>query len=329
VRLRAAWLSIVVTLSPAAAADLSQTLDEAVTRLAERVVQAEQADEDRRAQIAEQALSELKQNLLQFGTDQALVQALVPQRGTDDDRELHPLAQLRRQQRRLSRFAEAVAENPAYRADALTPSSAETRARLTVILEEPMFRSTPVEAGPLERARHWLSSRWNKLMRTVSGVLEGNFWLTLSLFGAVVIAALVGLGILLVRTVGTGDDTSELRVFEEPVETSSPELPALFARARAAAGAGREIEALKLILLAATTALRSRGELPRQPGLTDLEGLRILESGESVELRGDFGDLAALHDRGVYGGRGVDDAAIERAMHLSRRIVTRAPETRS
>ena len=103
----------------------------------------------------------------------------------------------------------------------------------------------------------------------------------------------------------------------------------MLARASAEARAGRRIEALKLLVLAATLALRTRGSLPDEPGLTDLEGLRILEQSAPEEMRSDFRELARLHDRGVYGGRTVDDRRVELASRLAGRIVSYTPEAAS
>jgi hypothetical protein len=329
VRLAACWLSIVVAATTTTAGVAPTTFDAARAGLAEKIEAAERAGDPLREELAERALSELREELTRAGVDRPLVQALVPDPDAGHENQLHPLARLRRQERRLSHFVEAVERRDATAEDTATLPVNDARRRVETILAQPMFRGEVAEPGPLQRARHWVHQRWRKLLNLISGVVEANSWLALTLFGVVVLAALAALGVLIVRTLGPRSVvTPEPRILE-PLDPLAVNLPDWLARARAEAEAGRCIEALKLLVLAATHALRSRGTLPDEPGLTDLEGLRILEATAPVELRGDFGDLTALHDRGVYGGQGADGAAVERAMRLARRIIVRAPEVTS
>lgn len=105
-------------------------------------------------------------------------------------------------------------------------------------------------------------------------------------------------------------------------ETSrSASLPDLIALARREAAAGRGLEALRYLVHGVVVSLRFRGLLPDEPGLTDLEGVRLLGESSEDELQRSFRELVELHDRGVYGGRGVPAAAVARAIELARRIV--------
>jgi hypothetical protein len=301
--------------------EISSTLREAAAGLTGRIERIESVDGDEHRQdLADETLTTLGRELRAAGIDEPLVRALVPDPGAaGDEARAHPLGRLRRQQRRLLRFADAVERPPAAGAH-------DARARLEAILAQPMFRKTVAEPGPLERLRYWIYRQFSRIFRFVSSVVAANAWLVVGLFALVFTAAIVAIGVLISRSVRSGRAWSSGEGPGRPEQVSADPLPKLLARARAEAGSGRGVEALRLLVTAATLALRMRGTLPAEPGLTDREGTRILEKSAPAEVGGDFRDLAELHDRGVYGGKGADRAIVDRALELAGRIVAREAE---
>jgi hypothetical protein len=324
VRYLAAGLLLLAGVIPTSGAEeLHSTLREASTGLKGPIERTEGAEDDRREALVDETLSTLRRDLMAAGIDEPLVRALVPgSRAADDESRIHPLARLRRQQRRLQRFADAVEKAPAA-------GRGDARTRLEAILAQPLFRKAVSEPGPLDRLRYW-ASRWlARAFRFMSSAVRANPWLAVGLFTLVVVAAIVAIGVLVSRSLRSGYTTPSREGPGRSELASADPLPTLLARAREAARAGRGVEALKLLATAATLALRARGTLPDEPGLTDREGIRILATTAPAEVRDDFRDLAELHDRGVYGGKGADRSIVERALGLVGRILSRRAETAS
>lgn len=92
-------------------------------------------------------------------------------------------------------------------------------------------------------------------------------------------------------------------------------------RAKVEAAAGRLSPAMRLLEKAAILALRSSGELPERPGLTDLEGIQLLRDRGTPALRSVFERLAGLHDRSIYARRELGAGTVSEATALAEAIV--------
>jgi hypothetical protein len=307
---------LMVASAATAQASPSPVLASEITEwLSARIEQARASTPEEAATTVRETLDELRDRLVETGFDEPLARALTSTTisGPEGEPAPQPARALRHVGARLQRFGEACSGS----APAARPAA---RAALEEILDDPVFVSTPPEATPLQR----LTSRVRKWLGGVFGAMA-------RVAAANTVVVLVVLGILLVAAVAfilsqvvrwsrprkSRDAARRLRV-----ETSrSSSLPDLLALARREAAAGRGLEALRLLVHGVVVSLRFRGLLPDEPGLTDLEGVRVLGESSADELHRDFRDLVELHDRGVYGGRGAPAGAVERAIELAQQIV--------
>jgi len=320
VRLTAALGLLLLSAGALMASDaevVSPALRAEAARLEAKIDRVADADAALRDDMTRGILNESRERLIEAGLGEPLARALVPYASEED---IPPVVRLRRHRGKLLRLADAAERAP-------SGVSGESRERLESILDQPMFVDSAPEAGVLQRVQHWIRNKVFGLLNLVSNIVSANPALAIVLFSLVLAGAVFGIGVLIARSVGSraGPSASEEFVISEP---ATPDvLPTVLARARAEARAGRRIKALELLVLAATLALRARGSLPDEPGLTDREGLRILEDSGPAEVRSDFRELTRLHESGVYGGQGVDDPLVELASRLAGRLVSHTPRT--
>jgi len=189
------------------------------------------------------------------------------------------------------------------------------------VLEDPAFRKERRRASLLHRARLSFYRFLGRLFERARGLVASNLALVkagiLVLIGLAVAFVVYGIVTLLRRPPRRAD-------LPAPVEGVDADRPAdegaLLFRADGEASAGRFVRALRLLEHAAIVILRKRGELPARPGLTDLEGVRVLRerrAGEATEL---FARIAELHDRAVYGGFPPGPAVVEEARAAATRL---------
>jgi len=288
---------------------------EAATWLEGRMAELREGPESSAGRRARELLAELRETLVTAGIDEPLARALVPVASSSDDDQYGPLASLGRARSRLESFAEA-SRRPTSRHDP------EASRRLSEILNDPLFLAAPPEASLTQRLGARLRAFFGRVFGAFARLTAANPVLALALFALVVGAALAALIIIALRLL------QSRRRYREPrpeARLSTPDgsrLPELMEHARGAASAGLRLEALRLLTRATVVALRTRGDLPDEPGLTALESARILESRQAPPaLRRDFDRLVAIHDRGVYGGTGADDPALEEALAMAERLI--------
>jgi len=267
---------------------------------------------DRRAR---ELLAELRETLVEAGLEEPLARALVPVASSSDDDPLGPVASLGRARSRLASFAEA-SRRPTSRHDP------EASRQLSDILNDPVFLAAPPEASWMQRLGARLRAFFGRVFGAFARLTAANAGLALALFALVVGGALAALIIIALRLLQSRRRYREPRPDKHLATPEGGRLPELMERARSAASTGFRLEALRLLTRAAVVALRTRGDLPDEPGLTALESARILESRQAPPaLRRDFDGLVAIHDRGVYGGTGADGPALEEALAMAERLV--------
>jgi len=311
----ASLLAAVSWAGPAPTPDPATAAHEAATWLEERMAELREGPPSSAGRRARELLAELRETLVEAGLDEPLARALVPVASSSGDDPLGPLASLGRARSRLESFAEA-SRRPTSRHDP------EASRQLSDILNDPIFLAAPPEASMTQRLGARLRSFFGRVFGAFARLTAANPVLALALFVLVVGAALAALSIIALRLLQSRRRYREPRPDARTFTPDGSRSPELMERARGAVSAGLRLEALRLLTRAAVVALRTRGELPDEPGLTALESARILESREAPPaLRRDFDGLVAIHDRGVYGGTGADGPALEQAMAMAERLI--------
>ncbi|ANM31469.1 hypothetical protein ABI59_20715 [Acidobacteria bacterium Mor1] len=267
---------------------------------------------------ADSLQQELTRRLEDAGVDEPVAASLTDRR-TDET----PDAALRRAQRRIERYAQA-----GRGAGRELPEG--STGRLARILDDPQFVDEPEGVGTMERLSRRLMEWIGGLIGRVFSLFGGGtvtvlLLLALSIF--VVVAAFV-----LLRWLMRLDPApiQQLPYREGHHQTlaldATPQ--AMLEAARGELTAGRLIEALRLVERAAIGALKSRGLLPREPGLTDRESLRELRDGAAPDLRAALTELVSIHERFVYSGEGATRELTGRALDLGTSIVLPEEESR-
>jgi len=300
-------LLIATAVMPSEPADETISLDSVVDWFA--------ADSDGKTDAGEvrRALEELERRLLGAGLDESLARALAspPFATIDDD----PGAASRHALSRLRRFTEACARPE-------PGEQPQAAAVLEQVLDDPVFNRSMPEATLFQRGFHRIGAWFRRLLGTAGRIASENRLLA----SAFLIALLVAAVALVARQfakwsresrVDSGSDS--IRMLDEIL----PDMSDLIARARRFAASGSGLASLRLLVRASIEALRSRTLLPDEPGLTDLEGVRILRRTAGAQVQRSFHELVEFHDRGVYGGAGVSPDVVERAIELTEKIVRR------
>lgn len=212
--------------------------------------------------------------------------------------------------------------------DSWTPPP-DARERVERILEDPVFQLEEPTPGPAEKMMAAVREFLFRMFSRISSAIALNSFLLTVILWAVIAAALLGAGWLIVRL--TRDRSAipvsglpTIRRSSRPTDRErSPE--DLLAEARAAFRAGRARDVLRLSLVASIRALRAAGYLPGNRSMTDLEGARALERAGPTDLRAPFRALVVSHDRLVYAGLKPDSGELDQALDLAGRIVQGEP----
>lgn len=258
-----------------------------------------------------QILGKLERRLIQAGIDPSLARALAtaPVAGVDED----PQGAVRHTLSRLRRFAASCARpGPAEREEAENV--------LDEVLADPVFDRTPREANALQRALHRMGEWFQRWFGVAGNIAAANWRLAMALM----IVLLLLIVVMVVRQFAAWSRQARFSPSSGSVNlmgAPAPDLPDLVSAARSFAAAGRGLEALRLLVRASVEALRARALLPEEPGLTDLEGVRILGRTAAGPVHASFRELVQFHDRSVYGGAGVGSEVVERAIELTDVIV--------
>jgi len=299
--------------------DPAANAHEGAAWLASRLTEIRAASASDSADLTRRSLDGVRERLVEGGMEEDLARVLTAGPhgvGEDQARQRSPRA-LEIARRRLEAFAKA-----ASRADPAVPEGA--RPRLLRILEDPVFKTMAAGASLFERLIDGLNRFFLHLLERVVDFL-GSYprfvdWIVLAMIVGALVAAAARLAASTLRRDRPGARTPPLAA---EAETAALDAEDVLDRARAYAASGGLSRALRLLEMAAVMALRARGDLPRQPGLTDLEGVRLLRERAAPELRSAFERLTALHDRLVYGGRRVETEAVNEAAILAEDIVHR------
>jgi hypothetical protein len=265
--------------------------------------------------MARQTIHDIDERLVAEGMPGSLAEAFEPslERDTTLGREIHVLDAAKQH---LNAFARA-ASRP------LRPVPPRARAEMERILQDPIFDVEARKPNALERLAARLREILFDLFSSFLETASSHATLIIVIVGAIIAAALL----VFVRKLGR-----ILRAGARPVSLSRTHIGAghvaervdplaLIAQARASAAEGRERAAMKLLSMASVIALRERGEIPADPGLTDLEAVRWLADRGRVEIHTPFERLSTLHDGIVFGGREAATGALEDALRLAHLLV--------
>ena len=299
---------------------MSETVEEAASWLEDRIEQQGGGLQEGGGRRAVAIVRELRERLVRQGLDEDLAQALAPAPAfsVDEDSPQAVVHALQGTRRRLVRFAAASRRSP-------PPISEDAHDRLKSILEDPVFTSKGESASLMQRIvsalNRFLVPRMGRFFSAVARHPRLTLVVILLLAAAAAALILTRLAPWPRRILGPARLSS--RSGTELTQAGGASPYELLDRARAAHAAGQRVRALKVVELAAVTALRGHGALPDQPGLTDLEGIRLLRGHADEKVRRSFERLATLHDRVVYGGLPPDEPTISEALKLASILVRR------
>ena len=306
-------LSVILAalLLPAAAGDPEQ-LSATVDWLAQELKRSgEDGDRD-------DVRQELIRRLEDAGVDDPIVTSLTDRRSDES-----PDAALRRAQRRIAHYAEA-----GQRVLREVPEGGA--GDLARILDDPQFEAEPEEVSTMERfsrkLMEWIGSAAVGVFSIFSGGMA--LYLLILLVSTFVIVIAFFLLRWLMRMDRTPDRQLPYREGHHQALDLDATPQAMLEAARKELSAGRLVEALCLVERAAIVALKNRGLLPREPGLTDRESLRELRDGAAPDLRAALTELVSIHERFVYSGEGATRELTGRALDLGTSIVLPDEEAR-
>lgn len=275
---------------------------------------------DESGRLARATIQELRGRLEAEGLDPPLAVALspVPGTGASTGREIHLLE---RAAKRLRAFARSSARP-------LPPVPAGARSEMERILQDPVFDLKPENAGHLARVTATLRRFLFEVVSSVVEAASSHARLVMALVVTIMAAALLLFVMKLVRALRS-HEAAPVRPSHPSHAAGAIDPQALIAKAQESAAAGRGRAALKLLETASVLALRSRGDIPPDPGLTDLEAVGWLRQRGGSQIGASFERLSFLHDGIVYGGREAAGVVIEEAIVLARTLVAGVPEPAS
>ncbi len=286
------------------------------------------------ARTARESLNHLRGRLVEQGLEPALARAVggdLPVLTPEDEKafageDLTEAAKLeyseerarhalRAAQRRLETWQRQSAESaPEVPADAAP--------RLRQIMRDPAFDPGTQRAGALEQRTEALRRFIMSFLLGIARVLTAHpAVLRVIVFAGLALALFVFLR-LLIRRLSAPARLPHIEAGHAPAAGShGPAAEALLARARAEIAAGRLAQGLALLQAAVVSALRARGLLPEEPGLTDRELLGALASGPDPALADEFRPLVSLHDHAVYAARAPEAGAVRAALEAAADLV--------
>lgn len=264
--------------------------------------------------LTPETIQEVRARLDSEGLDARVAGALAPQptEGTSLKRQVYLLEGTGR---RLRAFARATARP-------ITPAPQQARTDLEQILRDPTFNLETRRTGSLERAMAAFRRMIFGLIVSAMEAASSHARLLTVVIGTVIVAALFLVFGKIVTILRRGPRAPALVPRHPSTMIPDGEDPrATFARALAFAASGRGREAVTLLEAASVEALRRQGELPEDPGLTDLEAVRWLRGHGRHDVRAPFEKLSSIHDRVVYGGSPAQASVVQDAVGLARALV--------